>query len=331
MSDQDNFEYEDREEDISSLEDAPEDDLISGDLGDSAAQSEPVAPDTPLYRLWLDYANERFIAGYRGDPLNPGDKVMVVTPYGRDLAQVSGPMRCHCAQGGPNKTVSIPWIERPAVQEELDKERGNRDQEKEAFRICREKIDERRLEMKLVLVHSMVGESKIWFFYTAESRVDFRELVKDLVGIFKIRIQMHQIGVRDEAQVVGGLGVCGRCYCCYVAAGKLKPVSIKMAKDQNMSLNSMKISGPCGRLLCCLAYEHNFYNEQRRQIPPEGARLSYDGTQWKVVETNMILGRLKLSGDDGRVLDFPLAAFEKIEGRWQLSSPSAKAPGPPPR
>jgi cell fate regulator YaaT (PSP1 superfamily) len=102
-----------------------------------------------------------------------------------------------------------------------------------------------------------------------------------------------------------------------------------MAKDQNLSLNSMKISGPCGRLLCCLAYEYNFYNEQRRQIPPEGARLSYDGTQWKVQETNVILGRLKLSGDDGRVLDLPASSFEKIEGHWQFSEPAAKAPGTP--
>jgi cell fate regulator YaaT (PSP1 superfamily) len=320
MGDQNDFEYseeEEIEEDISSLEDNPEDDLMSAALESPAAQAEPLSPDTPLYRLHLDYANENFIAGYRGDPLSPGDKVMVATPYGRDLALVSGPLRCHGCQGGHNRTVV--WIERPAAQEELDKEIHSRELEKEAGRICREKIGSHRLEMKLVLVHNMAGESKIWFFYTAESRVDFRELVKDLVGIFKTRIQMHQIGVRDEAQVVGGLGVCGRCYCCYAAAGKLKPVSIKMAKDQNLSLNSMKISGPCGRLLCCLAYEYNFYNEQRRQIPPEGARLSYDGIQWRVLETNVILGRLKISGDDGRVLDMPASSFDRVEGRWEFS------------
>jgi cell fate regulator YaaT (PSP1 superfamily) len=325
MGDQGDFEYSGEEEDISSLEDNPEDDLLTGDLEGPAVQAEPLAPDTPLYRLHLAYSNENFIAGYRGDPLNPGDKVMVATPYGRDLALVSGPLRCHCGQ---NRITSVPWVERPAAPEELERESYNREQESEAFQICREKIESRRLEMKLVLVHSMVGESKIWFFYTAESRVDFRELVKDLVGIFKTRIQMHQIGVRDEAQVVGGLGVCGRCYCCYAAAGKLKPVSIKMAKDQNLSLNSMKISGPCGRLLCCLAYEHNFYNEQRRQIPPEGARLSYDGTQWKVLEANVILGRLKISGDDGRMLDLSASLFERVDGRWQFSG-SPAAPGKP--
>jgi cell fate regulator YaaT (PSP1 superfamily) len=324
MDDQGEFEYSgEAEEDISSLEDNPEDDLLTGDLEGSAVQTEPLAPDTPLYRLHLAYSNENFIAGYRGDLLSPGDKVMVATPYGRDLALVSGPLCCQCGQTGYNKTAPVPWIERPAAPEELDRESYNREQENEAFQICREKIESRRLEMKLVLVHSMVGESKIWFFYTAESRVDFRELVKDLVGFFKTRIQMHQIGVRDEAQVVGGLGVCGRCYCCYAAAGKLNPVSIKMAKDQNLSLNSMKISGPCGRLLCCLAYEHNFYNEQRRQIPPEGTRLSYDGTQWRVLEANVILGRLKLSGDDGRTLDISASLFERAGGRWQLAAQPA--------
>jgi cell fate regulator YaaT (PSP1 superfamily) len=317
-SDQDNYEnIEEDIEDISALEDPPE------DLEHPAFQTEPLAPGTPLYRLRLDYANESFIAGYRGDPLNPGDKVVVVTPYGRDLALVHGPL-CRCGQAA-NQNIAVPWIDRLAESEELEREILNRGQEQEAFRICREKIEVHRLDMKLVLVHIMVGEAKIWFFYTAESRVDFRDLVKDLVSIFKIRIQMHQIGVRDEAQVVGGLGVCGRCYCCHAAAGKLKPVSIKMVKDQNLSLNSMKISGPCGRLLCCLAYEHNFYSEQRRQIPPEGARLSFDGTQWRVTEVNMILGKLKLAGDDGRLLSFPSSVFEKTDGHWRLAKPAEAA------
>jgi cell fate regulator YaaT (PSP1 superfamily) len=331
---QDDYDDLDNIEDIEYIEDIEEDtDDISALEGGPApeepeppvSQTEALDPGAPLYRLRLDYANENFIAGYRGDPLNPGDKVMVSTPYGRDLALVCGPLNCRCAQASSLRPgAAIPWIDRPAEPEELEKEARNREQEKEAFRICREKIEAHRLDMKLILVHIMAGESKIWFFYTAENRVDFRDLVKDLVGIFKIRIQMYQIGVRDEAQVVGGLGVCGRCYCCYTAAGKLKPVSIKMVKDQNLSLNSMKISGPCGRLLCCLAYEHNFYSERRRQIPPEGARLNHDGTQWKVTEVNVILGSIKLAGDDGRVLSLPSSAFEKVEGHWRLAG-SAEA------
>jgi cell fate regulator YaaT (PSP1 superfamily) len=190
--------------------------------------------------------------------------------------------------------------------------------EKNAFQICKEKIENHRLEMKLVSVHYLLEEPKILFFFTAENRVDFRELVKDLVGVFKTRIELRQIGVRDEARVVGGLGVCGRGYCCHMVSDKLKPVSIKMAKDQNLSLNSMKISGPCGRLLCCLSYEHGFYSEQRRLIPQEGARISQGDTLWKVMEVNVVLGRLKLSAEDGRLITVPVSQFERIDNRWRM-------------
>jgi cell fate regulator YaaT (PSP1 superfamily) len=181
--------------------------------------------------------------------------------------------------------------------------------------------------MKLVSVHYLLEEPKILFFFTAESRVDFRELVKDLVSIFKTRIELRQIGVRDEARVVGGLGVCGRAYCCHAVSDKLKPVSIKMAKDQNLSLNSMKISGPCGRLLCCLAYEHNFYNEQRKLIPPEGSKLTYDDGLWKVQEVNLVAGIVTLNAEDGRQLRISNSRFVRSEGRWHITPAPANAPG----
>ena len=127
--------------------------------------------------------------------------------------------------------------------------------------------------MKLVSAHYLLEEPKVLFYFSAESRVDFRELVKDLVSVFKIRIELRQIGVRDEARVTGGCGVCGRVLCCHGVTDKLVPVSIKMAKDQNLSLNSMKISGPCGRLLCCLAYEYGFYRDARRELPGRGRAL----------------------------------------------------------
>jgi cell fate regulator YaaT (PSP1 superfamily) len=174
--------------------------------------------------------------------------------------------------------------------------------------------------MKLVSVHYLLDEPKILFFFTAENRVDFRELVKDLVAIFRMRIELRQIGVRDESRVVGGLGVCGRGYCCNMVSDKLKPVSIKMAKDQNLSLNSMKISGPCGRLLCCLAYEHTFYSEQRRLIPQEGCRISYDGDFWKVSEVNIAAGKISLGAEDGRILQMPFCRFEKIDNRWTIKA-----------
>ena len=142
--------------------------------------------------------------------------------------------------------------------------------EERAFALCREKIEARGLEMKLVSAHYLLDEQKILFFFTAENRVDFRELVKDLVSVFKMRIELRQIGVRDEARVVGGLGICGRALCCNAITDKLRPVSIKMAKEQNLTLNSMKISGPCGRLLCCLSYEFDVYREARQTLPVHG-------------------------------------------------------------
>jgi cell fate regulator YaaT (PSP1 superfamily) len=177
--------------------------------------------------------------------------------------------------------------------------------------------------MKLVSLHYLLEDQKILFFFTAEIRVDFRELVKDLVNVFKTRIELRQIGVRDEARVVGGLGVCGRGYCCHAVSDKLRPVSIKMAKDQNLSLNSMKISGPCGRLLCCLSYEHGFYNEQRRLIPQEGVRVSHGDTVWKVTEVNVVTGRIKLGSEDGRIIAVPASAFERVDNRWRFRPDAA--------
>jgi cell fate regulator YaaT (PSP1 superfamily) len=172
--------------------------------------------------------------------------------------------------------------------------------------------------MKLVLVHYLLEEPKILFFFTAENRVDFRELVKDMVGVFKTRIELRQIGVRDEARVIGGMGVCGRDYCCHCISDKLKPVSIKMAKDQKLSLNSMKISGPCGRLLCCLFYEYNFYSEQQRLVPQEGTRITHAGEAWKVSEVNLVAGQLKLSTEDGRMMNVASSQIERVDNRWHI-------------
>jgi cell fate regulator YaaT (PSP1 superfamily) len=303
------------EEDIASLEDKPSEAELEETDVIVVAGDENLAPDTPVYRLRLSYSNETFLAAYNGEPLGNRSWVLVPTRYGRDLAQIIGPV-----QRRNSASFEISRIERPASKEDLEKSAYNRQQEKDAFQICKEKIEAHRLEMKLVSVHYLLEESKVLFFFTAENRVDFRELVKDLVSIFKTRIELRQIGVRDESRVVGGLGVCGRAYCCHAVSDKLKPVSIKMAKDQNLSLNSIKISGPCGRLLCCLAYEHAFYNEQRRLVPQEGSRINYDNTLWKVMEVNVVLGIVKMSAENGRQLTLPSSRFEKVEGKWQVQS-----------
>jgi cell fate regulator YaaT (PSP1 superfamily) len=279
---------------------------------------DPNAPATaiphPLYRLRLPYSHETLLAGFTGEEITTRCRVVVTTRYGRDMALIIGIVR----NPGYVNPADIAVIERTASPADLERADTDARREAEAFTVCREKISAHRLDMKLVSVHYLLDEPKILFFFTAENRVDFRELVKDLVGIFKTRIELRQIGVRDESRVVGGLGVCGRAYCCHAVSDKLKPVSIKMAKDQNLSLNSMKISGPCGRLLCCLSYEHTFYHEERRTMPPEGCRLSLAGVSFKVTDINPLTGRVKLHGEDGRFLDLGSDKFERTDGRWRL-------------
>jgi cell fate regulator YaaT (PSP1 superfamily) len=306
--------YEDiLDDEISSLEDSPQEREESSLI--AAEDLEALIADVPVYRLRLVYSNETFLAVWTGDPLGPGSMALVPTRYGRDLAQVIGLIPQH---GQP--LAGITRIERPASPEDLEKAASHKSLEADALTIARERVKTRGLEMKLVSVHYLLEEPKVLLFFTAETRIDFRDLVKDLVGMLKNRIELRQIGVRDEARVVGGLGVCGRAYCCHAVSDKLKPVSIKMAKDQNLSLNSMKISGPCGRLLCCLSYENLFYNEQRRVLPNEGCKLTWDGTLWKVADVNVVMGRVRLTADEGRVVHLPASAFEKVDGRWVIKS-----------
>ena len=240
--------------------------------------------------------------------------VVAPTKYGKDVVEVQG-VANDTAFVNPDELVVI---ERPAGIDDLRKLKENKEKEKHAYELCRDKIWARNLPMKLVSAHYLIDEPKILFYFTAESRVDFRELVKDLVSLFKMRIELRQIGVRDEARVTGGCGVCGRVLCCHGISDRLNPVSIKMAKDQNLSLNSLKISGPCGRLLCCLSYEYQFYRDARRELPQEGVKFTYDGTLFKVVEVNALSSMVKMAGEDGRVLDMKAERFKYSEGRWKV-------------
>ena len=297
------------EEDISLLEDKPEE---RGSISIISQGIETIAPDTPIYRLRLSYSHETFLAIYREDSLASGSMVIVPTRYGKDLAQVMGPIRCR------HDLSDIAWIERSATREDIERAKNNQKLEEDAFNICKEKIAKHQLDMKLVQVHYLLDEPKILFFFTADNRVDFRELVKDLVSVFKTRIELRQIGVRDEARVVSGLGICGRGYCCHAVSDKIKPVSIKMAKEQNLSFNSMKISGPCGRLLCCLSYEYAFYSEQIHRVPQPGARVSYNNEQWVVTEANMVTGQVKMTSSDSRIVTIPAGNFEQADNRWKV-------------
>ena len=219
MSDPENYE-EYVEEDISSLEDTIQEEEMGGESVISGENLEALSQDTPVYRLRLVYSKETFFAAWHGESLEPGNMVIVPTRYGRDLAEVISFVQKKAGQ------MAVTRIERAATAEDLSRAANHKQQEKEAFSICKAKIEIHKLEMKLVSVHYLLDEPKILFFFTAENRVDFRELVKDLVSIFKTRIELRQIGVRDESRVLGGLGVCGRAFCCHAVSDKLKPVSI---------------------------------------------------------------------------------------------------------
>ncbi|MDT0174311.1 stage 0 sporulation family protein [Exiguobacterium sp. BRG2] len=177
----------------------------------------------------------------------------------------------------------------------------------DAHAVCVEKIREHKLDMKLVDVEYTFDRNKVIFYFTAEGRVDFRELVKDLAAVFRTRIELRQIGVRDEAKLLGGIGPCGRVLCCSSFLGEFEPVSIKMAKDQNLSLNPTKISGVCGRLMCCLKYENDTYEEMRRDLPDYGKRLTVPEGEGRVVGLNILdqVVQIELK-DRSRVLTYSM-------------------------
>lgn len=181
---------------------------------------------------------------------------------------------------------------RLATETDLRTVKENREKEKEAFELCQQKIDKHKLVMKLVDVEYTFDNNKILFYFTADGRVDFRELVKDLAGIFRTRIELRQIGVRDESKMLGGLGMCGRPFCCSTFLGEFQPVSIKMAKEQGLSLNPTKISGTCGRLMCCLKYEQDVYEELLSITPKVGAYVKTADGKGTVVDTNLLTGKL---------------------------------------
>lgn len=288
-------------------------------LEDSYSEEESVVGyefDQPLYCLKLFYSCESLYA--KNDKkldLNPGDYVIVPTRYGHDLARVLGQSKKPMGV----KPSDVIQIDRKASKDDIARADENKKREEEAFKVFKEKVEYHKLDMKLIAVHFLVDEPKALFFFSSDNRVDFRELVKDLVSVFKMRIELRQIGVRDEARITGGLGVCGRPFCCHGVSDKLRPVSIRMAKDQNLSLNSMKISGQCGRLLCCLSYEFDWYNEARKKLPSEGLRIYYDGTNFKITEVNPLTSMVKMLGEDGRLLEVNAKRFVKDGNRWKIN------------
>lgn len=220
-----------------------------------------------------------------------GDRVIVETARGVEIGTVKIPNK----KLPVSETVSpLKEITRIATQDDLKKDAKNRELELEAALICKKKIISHGLEMSLVAVEYTFDNSKLIFYFTCESRVDFRELVKDLASTFRTRIELRQIGIRDEAKMMGGLGICGRKFCCSGFLTDFVQVSIKMAKEQNFSLNSAKVSGACGRLMCCLRYEHETYEEAIRRTPPVNSTVKTQDGVGTVVETSPLAEQIKV-------------------------------------
>ena len=250
--------------------------------------------------------------------LQQGDHVIVETARGTECGEVAkGP------HDVPDSSIVKPLktVTRMADAVDVRRMQQNRADEKRAFSVCEERIAKHKLDMKLVDVEYTLDRNKILFYFTADGRIDFRDLVKDLAGVFRTRIELRQIGVRDESKMLGGLGICGQPFCCSRFLRDFQPVSIKMAKEQGLSLNPAKISGSCGRLMCCLAYEQPAYEYLNRITPGVGSIVKTPEGVGAVVETNVISGTLRVR------MDPPATGFKTFhKGECQYLRGGKRAP-----
>ena len=268
------------------------------------------------YRIRFREGGREYTACADSIGLQRGDLVMVRQEQGLEVAIIGCRTLAMALPAGEN--VALPEIVRLATEDEQQQYQQLLVQEKEAFAFCQQQVERLQLIMGLVRVERFFNGSKIIFYFTAENRVDFRELVKVLVQQYRTRIEMRQIGVRHETQMLGGLGTCGRELCCATFLGKFDSVSVKMAKAQDLPLNPAKISGLCNRLLCCLTYEYDSYRTIKRQMPRTGRTIHIDSVAYQVVGQHPLSGSLTVAGPDGS---------RKIlrEDEWRKSVPEAPA------
>ncbi|GAA0728794.1 stage 0 sporulation family protein [Clostridium malenominatum] len=250
--------------------------------------------------------------------INKGNNVIVETVRGVEFGQcVIGPKEVN-----DNDIVApLKSVIRVSTEEDDKRHYDNKNREEEAFNVCLEKIQQHNLQMKLIDVEYTFDNNKVIFYFTADGRVDFRELVKDLAAIFRTRIELRQIGVRDEAKMVGGLGPCGRAMCCSTYLGDFAPVSIKMAKEQNLSLNPTKISGICGRLMCCLNFEQDTYEDIRKRLPRVGSIISSSYGDGEVIYNSAVKESVKvkikpLNGEEF-IQEVPIEELTLISGSYE--------------
>ncbi|MCB2184348.1 MAG: hypothetical protein KQH63_20155 [Desulfobulbaceae bacterium] len=260
---------------------------------------------------------------------------MIQTDHNLEPARVVG-TSAHLDPEEDSKIKTSFILQRRATPDEIEKFDRLVEREQEAFDFCQDKIDHHKLSMKLIKVERFFNGSKIIFYFTAENRVDFRQLVKDLVQEFRTRVEMRQIGVRHETKMIGGLGCCGRELCCSSYINDFAPVSIKMAKEQNLPLNPVKISGICNRLLCCLTYEYPTYKALKKELPRPGKKLIYEGKKYKIIKQNILEGSILVvdpeTSDPPRLLsrkEWQTADYKSTEkvqksGRSRKKTPPTK-------
>ena len=237
----------------------------------------------------------------KGEKLSVGTKILVETARGIEMGHVVTP------NSEIDESEIVPPLRpvvRVATEEDFRRVEENKEKEKEAFIIANEQIREHKIDMKLIDVEYTFDRSKILFYFTADGRVDFRELVKSLAAIFHTRIELRQIGVRDEARQLGSYGICGRYVCCGTFLDDFRPVSIKMAKEQGLSLNPTKISGACGRLMCCLQYEQNAYDDMLEKLPKRGEMVDTADGRGMVIDVATLKGIIKVKFEDGENVRF---------------------------
>jgi cell fate regulator YaaT (PSP1 superfamily) len=289
------------------------------------ATPEETLPTNVPKVVQVEFKGERraYFVNAKNFPIAEGDYVVVQVERGRDTGKVirSGEELDKVPDIRPVKQEVL----RTASEEDMRKWEENKRKEEEARRICEEKIAAHGLKMKLVEVEYQLDSTKITFFFTADERVDFRELVKDLAGIYKTRIELRQIGVRDEAKRLGGYGSCGRKYCCTTFLQEFEPVTLRMARDQRLSLSPTKISGACGRLMCCLAYEREYYMEVARQLPKVGRKLATPYGEVTVTKIDIFAQAVIAEDENGEEMRLTLEQFRKAT---EAAAGPAKAEAP---
>ena len=255
-----------------------------------------------------------------------GDYVVAETSRGLDLGEV---ILTGNEMAEDQVNSALPKVVRIATERDIQQATDNRAREREAYAVCQKKIAEHKLEMKLVSVETTFDNGKMLFYFTANGRVDFRALVKDLASTFRTRIELRQIGVRDEARMLGGLGPCGRPICCGAFLNDFQPVSIKMAKEQNLSLNPTKISGVCGRLMCCLKYEQDQYEETRKKMPRIGREVETPDGRGTVCDLNVVKETVSVripNGDATEIRQYPLTQISRISQDGANAAGKAESP-----